>query len=343
MSGFLPFHSFIRLIVLLGLIAALTGCASAPTRGAADPEEEQPTAGSEPVSQENGAPMALGPADDDDIISGLSLPETAGLCPFGVPVMGDSWQDLQLTFIVRDGYWLMHDDALKTPIWICEELLHADVHGPLSGRENWCADPELCGASICNPSHCDRGSVNRDYVGSGFDRGHLAPDMNQRGDRDRKRETFYFSNAAPQVGRNFNQSTWQFFETEMTVHMCVPDRFWTITGLLHLDENGMNRSGEVPIIGGGVAIPSHYFKIVAWLFEDTVDGFVSVMANREYSRDESYRDFIKPIDWLEAVMDIQFLPELPAEFAEILKAEPGVPFEWTRSDCRILCGETANC
>ena len=321
----------------------LTACTTTPARGPVDPTDDQTTTGSEPEADAHAAPMSTSWFSDEDPLIEPNLPETAGLCPFGVPVMGDSWEEIALTFVVRDGYWLMHDDNLKTPIWICEELLHEDVHGPLSGRENWCADPELCGMDVCNPSQCDRGSVNRDYVRSGFDRGHLAPNMNQRGDRDRKRETFYFSNTAPQVGRGFNQSTWQHFETELTVHMCVPDRFWAITGLLHLDEDGRNRSGEIPMIGDAVAIPSHYFKIVAWMAEDTVDGFVSVMANREYSRDESYRDFIKPIDWLEAVMDIQFLPDLPPEFSETLKSDRGVPLEWTRSDCRALCGESANC
>lgn len=335
---------FIKRVVLLLALLVIAGCATSPPVQAPDAPREPPASVGQPAPPEP-APLeqedAQGP-DDSANLAPAPLPDTAGLCPFGLPEMGASWEGVPLTLIQRGGYWTKHDDQLKTPVWVCEELRFEDVHGPLSGRDNWCADPELCGPA-CNPAQCERGAANRDYTGSGFDRGHLAPNMNQRGDALRKRETFYFSNAAPQVGRGFNQSTWAHFETEMTVHMCVPDRFWTITGLLHLDESGQNRAGERPIVGNGVAVPSHYFKIVVWQAADTVDGFVSVMQNRDHERSESYRDFIEPIEWLETMIDIRFMPKLPESHAEALKVEAGQPLPWTRADCRSLCGKTANC
>lgn len=106
---------------------------------------------------------------------------------------------------------------------------------------------------------------------------------------------------------------------------------------------GGNREGEIPAIGSGVAILSHYFKIVIWQVADTVDGFVSVMENRDYELGENYRDFVRSIQWLDEVLDIQFLPDLPKPVAEALKNEPGVPLEWTRADCPTLCGSEANC
>ena len=270
-----------------------------------------------------------------------------GLCPFGIPEMGPSWDDIELTFIIRDGYWLMHDDGLKTPVWVCEKMTVAHVHGPLTGRSDWCADPELCaesdGTVFCNPSTCDRGAVDDDYRGSGFDRGHLVPNMNERLDLDRKRETFYFSNAAPQVGARFNRTVWANFETELTTHVCAAEHFWTITGLLYLDEDETHRSGSLGTIGSGVEIPTHYWKLVAWLDDGGLEAFVSVMPNQDYDSDASYREHIRPIAWLEAVMNIDFMPDLDELLSEPLLMEPGQPMEFTREDCRVLCGEDANC
>lgn len=205
------------------------------------------------------------------------------LCPFGVPALGTSWSGVNVTMISRSGYLALHNDDKKTPVWVCEQLTMNNVHGPLIGRDIWCADPNLCkqqhsdGRPVCNPMQCELGATDHDYRGSGWDRGHLAANMNERLNKDRKRDTFFLSNAAPQVGERFNQSTWQALEFDLTTHVCAVDAMWAITGLLYADDSWANGSASLGKIGSGIEIPTHFWKLVVWEVHDTVDGFAVVM------------------------------------------------------------------
>lgn len=254
----------------------------------------------------------------------------AGLCPFGTPVTGDWYQREPLTLIVRPGYAILHNDAAKTPIWVCERMRREDVHGPLTGRDGWRTDPVLCAAA--NPAHCPRGAVDKDYVGSGYDRGHLAPNWNQRRDAQRKRETFYFSNAAPQVGRHFNQSVWQALEGELTEWVRELESFWTITGVLYHDEaedDPATADGFIQIetIGtGAVHVPTHFYKIVIWREHDALRAFAVAMRNRDHAANDSFRDHLTSIRWIEQRLDIDFLPTLEPAEADALELPTGVPF-----------------
>jgi endonuclease G, mitochondrial len=254
----------------------------------------------------------------------------AELCPFGAPRLGEYYDREPLTLLVREGYAIMHSDRTKTPIWVCERVRHEDVHGPLTGRDDWAPDPVLCTLRV----RCERGAVDSDYRRSGYDRGHLAPNWNQRQDPQRKRETFYFSNAAPQVGRSFNQSTWQALERELTTWTETLQDFWTITGVLFYDEKEEDPDTadgfiQVETIGAGsVFVPTHFYKIVVWREDDELNAFAVVMENRAYQSHESFRDasHLRSIRWLEERLAVDFMPELEPVDADDLEIRIGSPF-----------------
>jgi endonuclease G len=256
----------------------------------------------------------------------------AGLCPFGAPALGAYYGAEPVTHIVREGYAMAHNDSAKTPVWVCENVLHADVHGGLTGRDSWGPDPVLCPTG--SRQRCMRGAVDNDYKNSGYDRGHLAPNWNQRRSEDRKRETFYFSNAAPQIGRKFNQSVWQDLERDLTTRTASLDRLWTITGVLYYEEEEDAEATAdgfltVEAIGeGGVLVPTHFYKIVVSEDDGETRAFAVVMENRAYGAGESFRDAanLRSIRWLEERLDVDFMPELEPGEADALELETGQPF-----------------
>lgn len=247
----------------------------------------------------------------------------AELCPSGAPELGSYYNNEPTTLIVRQGHALMHSDQAKTPIWVCERVTEDDAHGALTGRDSWRADPVLCPSS----TQCSRGAVDNDYKGSGYDRGHLAPNMNQKADAQRKAETFTFSNAAPQVGARFNQSTWQ--DLELRLHAWVAERgpFWTITGVMYWDEAEEDAGSadgfvEVEAIGeGAVYVPTHFYKIVVWEEAGALHSFAIVMPNVEHNSREAWRrpEHIKTIRWLEERLAVNFLPHLEPGVADDLE------------------------
>lgn len=238
------------------------------------------------------------------------------LCPFGAPSLGPYYRDEPVTRIVRGGYAMDHYDRFKTPIWVCEKVTNENVYGPLTGRDpDWKADPILCPQSN---RRCERGSTDSDYTRSGYDRGHLAPNMNQRLDPVLKAETFYFSNSAPQVGRKFNQTVWKNLESHVAELVRELGELWTISGVLYYDpaeENSTSADGLVHVrtIGqGNVYVPTHFYKIVIWATESGVDGAAFVMENREYLQGESWSDsdHRKAIRWIEERLGVDFMPNL---------------------------------
>lgn len=282
----------------------------------------------------------------------VPLKETAGdgelqpniweqLCPFGVPEDKSGISDDLKLLIRRDGYILKHHHVRKTAIFVCERPTRRHVHGHLSGRLIWRSDPQICPSA----SGCIYGATSSDYTNSGYDRGHLAPNMNQRFDPNLKKQTFYLSNAAPQVGAGFNRTIWANLERDLTVLVCDTEGMWTITGPLYLDRHAQvgEPHGFEKIGSGKVWVPSHFFKLVIWIKNHKLYGFAVALENRQHTNDDSYRNYLVSIDWLEKVSHLDLLPELgedeEAHFHNNFSSFPTI--SWP--NCQSICGEMGRC
>ena len=302
-------------VVLAGIVCLLTACGSMPVQ----------------TTQNRAAAYTALTTRHAGQLTAQQEAWLADLCPFGQPEQGAYYEHEPLTLIVRPGYALMHDDATKTPLWVCEHVKKSDVHGALTGRDSWKTDPVLCNGAV-STSSCARGAVDKDYVRSGYDRGHLAPNWNQRHSEQRKSDTFYFSNAAPQIGQAFNQSVWQDLEEELTLWVQDLDAFWTITGVLYHDEaedDPQTADGIVQVgtIGnGGVFVPTHFYKVVIWEDGDDLRSMTVVMRNQSYRRDDSFRNHLQSTRWVEQRLGVDFMPQLEPVDADRLEASVGTPY-----------------
>lgn len=103
-------------------------------------------------------------------------------------------------------YVSVFSKSLKYPVlvewWVTKEKL--SCHKPIPRQDRFAPDPLLIG-------HTD---LANDYVGSGYDRGHMAPAAdNQCSGKDAMIESFYFSNMAPQYGQ-LNRGDWKTLEMQ---------------------------------------------------------------------------------------------------------------------------------
>jgi endonuclease G len=106
--------------------------------------------------------------------------------------------------LVHKEYVTVFSKSLKYPVlvewWITKEKL--SCHKPIPRQDKFAPDPLLIG-------HTD---LTNDYIGSGYDRGHMAPAAdNQCSGQDAMIESFYFSNMAPQYGQ-LNRGDWKTLE-----------------------------------------------------------------------------------------------------------------------------------
>ena len=115
-------------------------------------------------------------------------------------------------------------------------------------------------------------SLLTDYRGSGYDRGHLAPNGN-RYSRVDQHESFSLVNIVPQAPKN-NQEQWRNLE-EATRTMVTKSKqpVYIITGPLHLDKK-VKKLGK-----SGVLIPTHIYKVVYYPTLNVASAYVSVNDN----------------------------------------------------------------
>jgi endonuclease G len=146
----------------------------------------------------------------------------------GTPVNGND--DADTTPVCHSAYVLSHNNVNKTPDWVMERLTRAQV----TGKEKRPKLKFTYDENICKPAR----AIDKQYAGSGFDRGHQAPSADFNSSIELMKESFILSNIVPQVGAGFNRHIWKEFED--LVRKLTTDRgeLYVITGPINPDENG---------------------------------------------------------------------------------------------------------
>jgi endonuclease G len=173
-------------------------------------------------------------------------------------------QDLVL--LKHTNYTSTFSISKKYPVlvewWVTKAMVSCPT--PLKRKDNFKPDPLL-------PEHTN---IAKDYVGSGFDRGHMMPAADNLCQTQLiQDESFYFSNMSAQTHR-LNAGDWKSLETFTREESALKDSIHVWAGNV----------GEVKKIGS-VSVPKYCWKVihikkenkwVAYLFENNTsnpDGF----------------------------------------------------------------------
>ncbi|WP_416139699.1 DNA/RNA non-specific endonuclease [Halomonas sp. HK25] len=223
----------------------------------------------------------------------------------GVP----EWQSLTPTSVHRvlrnDGFLVGWSDVRVNPLWVSYRLeaVEDPRAGPRPGfRSDW---------RTLWPIGADH------YAGSGYDRGHMAPNYAIAAvhGREAQLDTFYMSNMSPQRP-DLNRRLWQRLE-EVVIDRFVPrfDEVQVITGPIFPErflDNVFNRVGLVEI-------PEAFFKIIAVPGEEP--RVLAFIMPQEVRGDEPLDTYLVSVDEIEARTGLNFFPRLPEDVAEVLEGE----------------------
>lgn len=152
-------------------------------------------------------------------------------------------QTHEIQTICRQGYLVGYDSAAKIPKYVTYHLDPKNALGCVARSNAFEAD-----ASIKN------GATPNDYVGTGYDRGHQAPDGDMSWDTQVELESFLMTNMAPQAG-SLNRGIWKLLETSI--------RDWAVelNKSLTIYVGAVYNSNDKKI-GNGVVVPHGFYKIV---------------------------------------------------------------------------------
>jgi len=148
--------------------------------------------------------------------------------------------------LCREGYVVGYSYAHKQPVYTVSHYSRWSVSQFLKRSNDFREDKDV-------PAPY-RSTID-DYRGSGYDRGHLAPNAALDWSKNAMSESFLLSNISPQRP-GFNRSGNKNLEKDIRLCAKQKKRLQVITGPIY------SKGREVKKIGNGVSVPHGYFKIV---------------------------------------------------------------------------------
>jgi len=236
--------------------------------------------------------------------------------PYGLP---DS--STPVKFICREGYLSAYDSTAKIPKVVTYTLRPENVLGCVVRSNGFDSDQ-----SIAN------GPTPQDYTGTGYDKGHLAPDGDMSYSKQVEYESFLMTNMTPQAP-SLNRGIWKLLETSVRSWVLTTNQSFTIYA------GGVYNSKDKKI-GSGVVVPRVFYKIV-------INNQTGEVAAWAFPHDAPYGNlgtnlikFRTSVEIIERETGIKFY--LPSNANELLPSlEWQTDFGYLTEAKRKKCGNTA--
>lgn len=169
--------------------------------------------------------------------------------------------------------------------WVAYRLTPGSVNKKFKRSNKFKADTEI---SVQYRSKLS------DYKGSGYDRGHMAALATVDSSYNAMMESFLLSNMTPQLP-DLNRQGWRYLEQNIREWTNERGELYVVTGVMFIGEHG--------IIGNGVHVPTHFYKIV---FDPVgLDAIAFLVPHRAISKRE-LPGFIVSVDEVERRTGLDF-------------------------------------
>ena len=190
------------------------------------------------------------------------------------------------------GFDLGYNEQYEQASWVVYVITREEIEsGQVDRTDNFRPDTSISTGS----------AELKDYRGSGFDRGHLAPAGDMKWDRTAMSESFLMSNMSPQEP-SFNRGIWKRLEEQVRNWAIEKDSLFVITGPVL--ESLVSSIGE-----NEVGVPGFYFKVLVDLSppEHTFIAFMLPNTGSSGNLDQ----FAITVDSLEQVTGYDFFASAP--------------------------------
>jgi DNA/RNA endonuclease G (NUC1) len=223
------------------------------------------------------------------------------------------------TPICREAYLVAYDAPVKIPVYVAYTLLPQNALGCFPRTNAFVADQSVQG-----------GARPDDYAGTGYDKGHAAPDGDLSWSQQVEYESFLMTNMYPQAG-SLNRGIWKLLETSVRGWAVQTNQSYTIfVGAFY-------GAGD-KTIGNGVIVPHGYYKIVVNNTTKQVAGWAFPHTAPYPNLGNDLTVFRKPLAQIQQEAGVKYA--LPPGFTEL---QPGqewpVDFGALTNAKRAKCGK----
>ncbi len=217
-------------------------------------------------------------------------------------------------------YVVLYDETKYAPVWTYHVMNSTYWPDNDAGRNNsWTSDPAI---SLTQQTGLDNaGSV-------GYSRGHLVASNYRQTTDEQNKQTFYYSNQAPQWQNSFNDGMWSSLETRVKNQSpSGTTMLYVITGVLY--------EGNITTLPSGnknVPIPSHFYKcIMKCTFNGSgeisgAQGIAFVYTNEAHNGNYYDNAFVTTIDAIETRAGFDFFANVPTSYQN--SAESNANHTW---------------
>jgi len=235
-------------------------------------------------------------------------PETCKVhAPYGFP------QTTGVQPICRQAYLVGYDAAAKLPKYVTYELLPQNALGCVARTNAFVADQSVAG-----------GASPADYIGTGYDKGHMSPDGDLSWDTQVEFESFLMTNMSPQAG-SLNRGIWKLLETSVRGWAVQHNQSYTVYVGGVYDAKNMK-------IGSGVVVPNGFYKIVINNQTNEIAGWAFPHLPPYPNLGSDLTKFRLPVTQIESAAGVQFAfpkaaielrpgTEWPVDFGKLTQAK----------------------
>jgi endonuclease G len=193
--------------------------------------------------------------------------------------------------IIHEYYTLCYNKEYRIPNWVCYKLTSAMSKTDICERKNDFRKDSLEPLS----------DVVKDYIKSGYDKGHMCPSEDMRFSVKAESQTFYMTNMCPQLG-HFNRGIYKVLEEWSRIKAEKNDSLYITSGSI-MSTNPMT------IGHNKVGVPEYFYKILVDNAGPEIKGIGFILKQNNATGDLD--TFVVTIDYLEHITGIDFHPALP--------------------------------
>lgn len=244
-----------------------------------------------PVAEDAGTAKENVPAVVYGAVEGMEVPKT----PNGVSER----------ILKKTNYTVSFNKRYNVPNWVAWNITAEELVERESRTNDFQPDPELASSSAV---------TTEDYIGSGYDRGHMCPAADNRYHWRAMDECFYMTNMCPQ-NHNLNTGVWNNLEQLCRRWVDEDNVVYVVCGPIFYADSSPKYIGR----RHKVRVPDAFFKVVLRDYEQgrpKAAGFI--FENKPGT--ESLRNYACSIDKVEEVTGFDFFHLLPNELEEKMES-----------------------
>jgi endonuclease G len=221
-------------------------------------------------------------------------------------------------------FYVNYNDTWRIPYWVAYHLSRRNLSGTARRKDDYHEDQSL------EPDAAR--SLPKDYVGTGFDKGHLAPAEDFTRSKKAMATSFLMSNMSPQYHAT-NGGVWAKLEAAVRAMVADEGEAWIVSGdaFMTTDSHPKKPASWIRKKGSKkrVAVPTHLFK--ALLTRDPEGGWTEyafLVPNKRVSPGKPPRDYLVTVDRLEKVTGWDFFPLLDDSLENRLESRKPAGWRW---------------